>query len=244
MWAFKGKYTGEAKEYIQKIRKKEAITWSLIASVIMLITCILLAIIFNIEDTVMDTVLGLGGGFFGILLINLILFLDYRRAPKNEIEIINDGFQFIKNGFTSSLPFYKMEPIEYYDDFIVIHNELVLQKELLVDGDWEELKLLLKKIEKSFETDDPIYQIEEPESQFFEATVKEKRIFEKFVNGVSAATPVGLFQYFVTFQLENDETVEYEIGQEWYQKIESGQIGILVLVNGHFFSFGEGEDIE
>ena len=113
-----------------------------------------------------------------------------------------------------------------------------------MQGDWEELKLLLKRVEESLESDNPMYQIEEPEMQFFEATVKEKRIYQKFVAGVSVTTPVSLFQYFATFQLENDEEVEYEIGQQWYEKIEKEQIGQLVLVNGNFFSFSEGEDIE
>lgn len=89
-----------------------------------------------------------------------------------------------------------------------------------------------------------MYQIEEPETQFVEATVKEKRIYQKFITGVSVTTPVGLFQYFATFQLENDEEVEYEIDQQWYEKIEKAQTGQLVLINGNFFSFGEGEDIE
>ena len=159
---------------------------------------------------------------------------------------MNDGIQFIDraSGLTCSLPFYKIDPIEYYDEFIVLCNKIVLQRELLVQGDWEELKLLLKRVEESLESDNPMYQIEEPETQFFEATVKEKRIYQKFVAGVSVTTPVSLFQYFATFQLENDEEVEYEIGQQWYEKIEKEQIGQLVFVNGNFFSFGEGEDIE
>ena len=44
---------------------------------------------------------------------------------------------------------------------------------------FEKLKALLKKVEESLDTDEPMYQIEEPETEFFEATVKEKRIYEK-----------------------------------------------------------------
>ena len=165
-------------------------------------------------------------------------------ATNGKIEIKNDGIQFVENGQFIPLPFYKIDPIEYYDEFIVLCNRVVLQKELLVKGDWEELKILLKKVEESLATDNPMYQIEEPDTQFFVATVKEKRIYQKFVTGVSVGTPIGLFQYFATFQFENDEEIEYEIGQEWYEKIEKGQTGQLVLVNGNFFSFGEGEDFE
>ena len=112
-----------------------------------------------------------------------------------------------------------------------------------MQGDWEELKLLLKKVEESLETDNPMYQIEETEAQFFDATVKTKRIYKKFVGGVSVTTPVSIFQYFATFKLDNEEEVEYEIGQELYEKIAEGQIGTLVILNGNFFAFGDGEDI-
>lgn len=106
------------------------------------------------------------------------------------------------------------------------------------------MKVFLKKVEDSLDSDDSIYQIEEPTTEFFEATVKSKRIYEQFVNGVSVTTPVGLFHYFATFILENGEDVEYEISQDWYEKIEKEQSGILVTINGKFFSFGEGEDFE
>ncbi|MBQ3221154.1 MAG: hypothetical protein IJB34_04255 [Clostridia bacterium] len=244
MWAFKGYYTGEAKEFIQNRKKKEAKAWSLVYSLIMVFTVAILAVVFNIEDTVTDTVLSVSGGALGIALINLILFISCRRAPKNEIEITNDGIQYMEEGFTRSLALYKIEPIEYHEGFIVVCEKIVLQKELLVEGDWEELKSLLKKVEESLETDAPMYQIEESETQFFEATVQEKRIYEKFEQGVSRVTPIGVFHFFATFQLENGETVEYELERESYEKITEGQTGTLVLVNGNFFDFGDGEEIE
>ena len=91
MWAFKGYYTGEAKEFIQNKKKKEAKAWSLVYSLVIVFTVAILAVVFNIKDTVTDTVLGVSGGALGIALINLILFISCRRAPKNEIEITNDG---------------------------------------------------------------------------------------------------------------------------------------------------------
>lgn len=245
MWTFKGVYTGAAKEYIQEKKKKEVTAWALIFSILIAVIFLLMAIFLG-DGNITYIAIILCGGFCAIILVYIVLLIDYKRAPKNKIEILNDGIQFIDraSGLTGSLPFYKIEPIEYHDEFIVLCNNIVLQKELLVQGDWEELKILLKRIEESLETDNPMYQIEEPETQFFEARVKEKRIYQKFITGVSVTTPVGLFQYFATFQLENDEEVEYEIGQQWYEKIEKEQTGQLVLVNGTFFSFGEGEDIE
>lgn len=244
MWTFKGYYTGEAKECILKIKKKEARTWAWIGSVVIVFTCIILALVFNIEDTIIDTIFMICGSLLGIVIINLVLFLEYKRSPKNDIQILNDGIQFIESGSTRSVPFYKIAPIEYHDDFIVICNKLVLQKELLEQGDWEELKLLFKRVEESLETDNPMYQIEEPETQFFDAIVKSKRIYEQFVGGVSVTTPVGLFRYFTTFLLENGEEIECEISQEWYEKIVEDQSGVLVIISGNFFSFGEGENIE
>ena len=82
------------------------------------------------------------------------------------------------------------------------------------------------------------------ETEFFEATVKGKRIYEKFVHRVSMHVAEGVFQFFVTFQLENDEEMEFEIGQEWYEKLEKGQTGTLVLMGGNFFTFGDGEEMK
>ncbi len=245
MWAFKGVYTGTAKAYIQEKKKKEVTVWVSVFSILITVIFLLMAIFLGDGNTTYIVII-LCGGFGALILVDIVFFIYYKRAPKSQIEIMNDGIQFIDraSGLTCSLPFYKIDPIEYYDEFIVLCNKIVLQRELLVQGDWEELKLLLKRVEESLESDNPMYQIEEPETQFFEATVKEKRMYQKFVAGVSVATPVSLFQYFATFQLENDEEVEYEIGQQWYEKIEKEQIGQLVLVNGNFFSFGEGEDIE
>ena len=52
------------------------------------------------------------------------------------------------------------------------------------------------------------------------------------------------FEYFATFVLENGEELEYQIGQEWYEKIGKEQTGTLVVVNGNFFGFGDGEYVE
>lgn len=243
MWTFKGVYTGTAKDYIQEKKKKEVTVWALVSSILIAVIFLVMAIFLGDGNTTYIIII-LCGGFWSIIFVDLVLFIYFKCAPKCQIEITNDGIQFIESGTTCSLPFYKIDPIEYHDDFIVLCNKLVLQKELLVQGDWVELKILLKKVEESLATDNPMYQIEEPETQFVEATVKEKRIYQKFITGVSVTTPVGLFQYFATFQLENDEEVEYEIGQQWYEKIEKAQTGQLVLINGNFFSFGEGEDIE
>jgi hypothetical protein len=53
-----------------------------------------------------------------------------------------------------------------------------------------------------------------------------------------------VFEYYVTFELENGEEMEHKISQELYEILNEGQTGTLVLFNGNFFSFGDGEDIE
>lgn len=242
MWVFKGKYTGEAKEYIKRKEKKVANTWAWVLSILTAVVFSIMAITLGNGDPTLIIII-LCGGLVCVAFVNLVLFLDYTREPKSEIEITNDGINVSNANGSYSIPFYKCEPIEYYDDFIVIQNKAVLQKELLVEGSWEELKDLLKKVEDSLDSDEPIYQIEEPETEFFEAKVKDKRIYKQFVGQLTMVAPVSVFHYFVTFELKNGEELEYEIGEELYKNIETEQTGTLVIVNGNFFSFGDGEEI-
>ncbi len=246
MWTFKGEYTGGAKTYIKKKKQKLLIVSALVCSVFYLLVFIGMAIGLGAGNlTLIIIILSVGLGT--IALINLILFLYYRRDPKCDIKIKNDGFEVYDSDRCVSFAFYKIQTIDEYDDFIVIKDMFnkvgyVLQRDLLIEGAWDDLKVFLKKVEESLDSDDPIYQIEDPTTEFFEATVKSKRIYEQFVNGVSVTIPVGRFHHFATFILENGKEIEYEISQDWYEKIEQGEVGTLVLINGNFFSFGEGED--
>lgn len=246
MWAFKGEYTGEARMYIKKIKQKQLTVLASVFSILYLLVFIGLAIWLS-EGNLTLIIIILGVGLGAIVLINLILFLYYRREPKCEIKIQNDGFEVYDGDRCVSFAFYKIQTIDEYDDFIVIKDMFnkvgyVLQRDLLIEGTWDDLKVFLKKVEESLESDDPIYQIEEPTTEFFEATVKSKRIHKRFVGEVRMQHAV--YEYFATFSLENDEETECEIGQAWYERIEQGETGTLVLINGKFFSFGDGEDIE
>ena len=247
MWSFRGEYTDEAKAYIREKQKREKLLYALIILALALIESLLLAFTLGVGNTTLWLICFFGG-LVGVLAIGaIILFFAYRKAPKCAININNDGFEVYAYGQWNSLAFYKIKEIKEYNDFIAVENvsrfKVALQRDLLVKGDWEELKVLLKKVEASLETDVPMYQIDEPTTEYIEATVKSKRIYEKFVNGVSWTTPVGVFQYFATFQLENGEEIEYEIGQEYYEKMESAQTGILVIINGNFFAFGDGDEM-
>lgn len=239
MWTFQGKYTGEAKAYVQTQRKKAAIGWALALSIVNVIIFTIVTIVIGGWDT-KYIIIGAFGGIVAIVLVNLVIFIDYRREKQSAIEIRNDGF-YENNGESNfSFAFFSIEEIEYYDDFIVV-NGVVLQKELLISGDWNALKAFLNKVEERMDTDEPIYQIEEPTAEFFKATVKEKRIYEKFVGKVSVQALTAVYEYFATFILENKQETEYEIGRELYEKIQEGQAGTLVLMQGTFFDFGDGE---
>ena len=245
MWTFKGTYSGEAKAYVKRAEKKLYVVFSVILGVVLLGLIVIPTMIFGEDLTIKLIILG---GVFGIIALEaVVMLIAYMAETQCTIEIVRDNVtMYLSKSNPLSFSFYYADKIEIYNDCIVISkgNTCVLQKELLVEGDWEELKALLKKVKESLDTEEPMYQIEEPETEFFEATVKGKRIYEKFVHRVSIHVAEGVFQFFVTFQLENDEEMEFEIGQEWYEKLEKGQTGTLVLVGGNFFDFGDGEEME
>ena len=243
MWVFEGTYTGEAREYLQSKKKKQNKIAALLFSVAIVVLFFIMAVFLGDGNVTYILIISCAG-IAALLATYLVLYLDAKRAPKSKIEIINDGFKVCEGGLSYSFAFYKIEPIEYYDDFIALQGRVVLQKELLVEGDWDALKRFLKKVQDSLDTDEPIYQIDEPPTDFCKATVKDKRVYEKFVEGGSWATPVGKFQYLVTFLLESGKEIEYEVGLELYQAIEKGQAGTLVTMSGNFFSFGDGEEVE
>ena len=246
MWEFKGEYTGGAKAYLQEKAKKEfkiSIWVSIIMSIVGMIICL------PVSEGNIGFILITVSSFLIIMPImgSIFYVFEYKpklRAQKGDIRITNDGFEFVSRGSRISVPFYKLAPIEYHDDFILLAKDIILQKDILIEGDWEELLAFLKRVEESLESEEPMYQIEETEAEFYVATVKSKRIYERFVNGVSWTTPVGVFEYYVTFELENGEEMEHKISQELYEILNEGQTGTLVLFNGNFFSFGDGEDVE
>ena len=48
----------------------------------------------------------------------------------------------------------------------------------------------------------------------------------------------------MNFRLENGEEREYYVSKELFDRVKEGQESTLVLLNGMFFDFGEGEDID
>ncbi len=80
----------------------------------------------------------------------------------------------------------------------------------------------------------------EPESEFIEAKVIAKRIHTQF-NGVRQVKSV--FWFLITFEALDGKQMEFPVSQEYFEKIKEGQNGTLVIVNGNFFDFGDGEEI-
>ena len=246
MWAFDGKYTGEAKTYDNKSKKKQLVIEALVFSIVLLfvIAGIIIWLCKGNQDlTLIVICVGLGT----LAIIYLMCFISYKHDIRYRINIRNDSIEICWGMSRLVYDFYVIQGLEDYEDFIVVKGiykkpGVVLQKELLIEGDWEGLKSFLKKVEESLTSDDPIYQIEEPSAEFVDGTVKAKRISKSFVGGVYLQRAV--YNYFATFLLENGEESEFEIGQDVYEKIEEGDTGTLVLINGAFISFGEGEELE
>ena len=51
-------------------------------------------------------------------------------------------------------------------------------------------------------------------------------------------------QCYATFLMENGDTGEYPVREELWMAIEENQEGTLVTINGNFFDFGDGEEVE
>ena len=239
MWVFKGCYTGDAKAYRQAKEKKQMAVLMAVFSIVIMAIGIPMAIFLGEGDPILTAIfvcVDLGVA----LVVDLALAFCSKRDFGSEIKITNDGFEISSFDGNISFPFYKIAPVEYYDQFIVVRGKVVLQKELLCEGEWEELKNTLKRIEESLDTEEPIYQLESPETEFFDAVVCSKRIFKSFSGWVQA--PTSELHYFASFKLPSGDVQEYEIGRELYESVSEGQRGTLVVVNGSFFAFGDGEN--
>ncbi len=50
--------------------------------------------------------------------------------------------------------------------------------------------------------------------------------------------------YILSFLMDEGDTVSYNVPSELYEYVYTGQKGILATIDGEFFDFGSGEDIE
>ena len=49
--------------------------------------------------------------------------------------------------------------------------------------------------------------------------------------------PKSIEEYFIVFQIDNDETLKLSVPKECYDGFEIGQVGVLTLVDGELYSF-------
>lgn len=243
MWTFKGKYTGEAKDYIrQRDKKMFWITGGIIFALFMAVGGGLA--VYAPDMAVLSWSLSAGM----IVLFGLALFLIYLLSkPKCEIEITNDGMRGYYNGRNFDYTFFRLDGFEYRDGFIVVKQRkfvvCVLQRELLTGGDWEQLLDTLKDIQARADSDDPVFQIDEPQTEFVAATVVSKRLYTHYEQNGLLQLPETVTRFFVTFAPQGGESVEFEVSKEMYDGVGEGQEGTLVTVGGNFFDFGDGEDV-
>ena len=68
-----------------------------------------------------------------------------------------------------------------------------------------------------------------------------ERIYNEFL-GIKVVK--SQFWFLITFQFPNGEEKEVAVPQETFEKVSVGDKGTLVILNGAFFDFGDGEMIE
>ena len=84
--------------------------------------------------------------------------------------------------------------------------------------------------------------IPEPNVEFFNAKVLTKRM-NYYVDPKEIKLPRSVLEFIVEFELDDGTIHEFSLTKEMFDKIEEGQKSTLVLMNGMFFDFGEGEEI-
>ena len=84
--------------------------------------------------------------------------------------------------------------------------------------------------------------VQKPKVDFFDAKVLKKRMHVYYESEINI--PLSKTEYWITFQYKEGKEKEFMVPQELFEKTEEGQDGTLVVVNGQFFDFGDGEEIE
>lgn len=95
------------------------------------------------------------------------------------------------------------------------------------------------------EQKDAIEQMDEEPWEIPDPELIGARVIKKRVGGAHSGGKVSKYSlhFCVIFLTDSGEELEFEIPQELFDKINEGQSGILVTVNGNFIDFGDGEDV-
>lgn len=111
---------------------------------------------------------------------------------------------------------------------------------------WISIKTIISDIDDRKDRQKLLQQMEEPlelpPAEAIGARVIAK--YEEIAKGGSSHTPKHFISYCMTFLTDNGETVTYKVSQEIYLRYNEYDTATLVTVDGEFFYFGEGEDVE
>ena len=102
---------------------------------------------------------------------------------------------------------------------------------------WPEWKAQHEQHKKQVEEE----YAKEPEYKFINARVLTKSVSAYYA---SFRQPKQLYECKIVFLTETGEEKEVYVSKEVFESIEENQEGTLVTVNGNFFDFGDGEEIE
>ena len=102
--------------------------------------------------------------------------------------------------------------------------------------------ILVYRYEKEYHPKLDYKDIPEPSVEYFNAKVLTKRM-NYYIDPKAIHLPRSVLEFLVTFELENGTKHEFSLTKEMFDKLEEGQESTLVLMNGMFFDFGEGEEI-
>lgn len=118
---------------------------------------------------------------------------------------------------------------------IVLFILLVVLFAVEIPKSIKEEELRRKKVEEEYERE-PVYE-------FIPARVKEKRENAYYKTELRMPVlPELKKEFFVTFVTEQEEELTLPVREDCFVRLEEGQQGTLVTVNGNFFDFGDGEE--
>lgn len=250
MFKFEGEITGGARDYLIK---KHAVLYFLIS-----------LILFIVLDVVLSFI-PFGYFFLPVLLVLCIVFYAVLRAmvrsefPRT-IEINDYEFIIRYKDRDMSIPIFRLIKIIDFSDFYAFEFEqkipLAVPKDILVQGSMEEFENFFKgkivqegeepaaDLETNSADEQPFIPPTAPQGEFVSARVISKRIAHTYDRSRGIYMKESEYYGIITFLLGDGKEVEYAVPPELYERCEENQVGTLVTVNGKFFDFGQGEEIE
>ena len=100
-----------------------------------------------------------------------------------------------------------------------------------------------KKVQEEQEIyEEEVFSAPDPEPVAYPARVVSKRVEGAHVGGVKS--PAYKVFFLVTFLTDSGETLEFSVDEDMFSSLCEHQTGTLITIDGNFFDFGDGEEIE